>query len=166
MSTITIQVISTAVSKVKSYQQMIVTHISSLGEGKTETKKLLSFVTPEEVWKQLEGAKNGDHFSITREKTEDGKYWNWVGIARSDEMPKEEKKTFVSNTYTQKVEFDKDRQISIVRQSSLKAAVEYMAAFGKGTTFTPAEVIKVAKEFENYVNGIDMIADMVNDIPE
>jgi len=51
--------------------------------------------------------------------------------------------------------FDEKTQNSIIRQSSLKSAVDLL----KEKTQEPADIIKMAKTFEDYVHYGDYISD-------
>lgn len=177
MDKVQIKVVAVEVADIKKYQQMTVTHKTQF--GKTEAKKLLSFVTGKDVWDRLKDSKKDDCFEIGREKTEDGKFWNWVEIAKIAELEEIQSTTKnhaapAGNTYAEKnaldkerFEFEKTKQPLIIRQSCIGYAVAYMAAFNKGTTWTPTQVLEVAIEFEDYVKrgvlgGIDSLS---NDIP-
>ena len=167
MRTVTIQVINVDVEDVpgKDYQKANVTYKTA--EGKVEGRNIMSFVS-ESVWNSITKAQKGDWFDVEQEKDKTGKYWNWVGIHRQDSPPKQEAPVGKVNTFAekneldkQKFEYDKQKQQYIIRQSSLSNAVAYMAAYNKGTAFSPDDVINVARRFEAFVyhDGVDGLVD-------
>lgn len=57
-----------------------------------------------------------------------------------------------------------ERQILIVRQSMVKAAIDFVN--GQQQEVGVSEVLKIAQQFEAYVLSLGSVADMENDIPE
>lgn len=131
-----------------------------LSSGKVDAKKLVSFSADKGVWETLAKAAKGDTFSVDTEKDEKG-YWQWVGIHRQDGAPKA---TVVPTKPTYETPDERaQKQVYIVRQSSVASAVELLKDHGKQPN--PDEVIKVARQFEAYVFGKG-IADLTDDVPE
>lgn len=120
----------------------------------------------------------GESFIMVKEK--EGEYWNVksivTGVAELQKTTGEVSKgTGVSSkgfsspksTYETPEERAK-KQVYIVRQSSLSAAINLLAANG-GKKNSVEEVIQTAKQFESYVfdtgsNGVDAIIQMEDDI--
>ena len=129
----------------KPYSFLEVTY-KEFFQGKPTTKgyKALKFNTPEEVWDALSSAKNGDNLNITMEKNEKG-YFQWLEVSEQTEA--QEKTPAMPKAQEYKEQEDR-RQTMIVRQSSLKAAVDYVIADGELTTDT---VLAVAEQFEAWV---------------
>jgi hypothetical protein len=126
-------------------------------EGKLESKALMGFATPKEVWEKVTTAKKGDCFSIDREKDPSGKYWNWIGVSRQ-ETPVSTAgpaKAPAKPTY-ETPEERAQKQVYIIRQSSITNAVNLL-----GSGASVEEVLTTADRFVNYVmqNGIEFLAD-------
>lgn len=107
--------------------------------------------------------KPGDNISITKEK--EGEYWNVKAIAKTergfttdkvDVVAALQPKASPKSTY-ETPEERANRQVLIVRQSSVSSAVALLASNG-GKKNTAAEAIAVAKEFEAYVFGLDPVS--------
>lgn len=167
----------------KKYKQMTVTHQED-GKDKPEGKKIFDFATPKEVWDTLLAAKPGDRFQIDRQKDEkEGKYWEWKAIrpassgASSASAPAQSTVSVSNNlanpaggATTTRVgswetpEERAQKQIYIVRQSTINAAIEYFKSIGS-TTHTERNVLQTARDFEDYVFG-NGVAGLTDDIPE
>ncbi|MPM94434.1 hypothetical protein SDC9_141580 [bioreactor metagenome] len=179
MSNIDIQVLYTqekqGTSKTgKTYQILEVTFKNLTMGGKAESKQLFDFVVDKSMWKTLVESKPGDTFTIEREKDKrEGKYWDWVGIARQDNPPADSPApAFIVNKTAPRSNYEtpEERAIKqryIIRQSCLNVAVQI-------TPGSPPEaVVKMAKEFEDYVlSPFDTptpaaisVGDMSDDIP-
>ena len=126
-------------------------------QGKTEGKKVMSFVN-QKVFDTLKQAKSGDVFDIKSEKDANN-YWQWVEMTPGEinvytvTIPASLPRTSGGNpspksTYETPEERAK-KQVYIVRQSSISAAVE----FSKNVKALKSaeEVIATAKLFEEYV---------------
>jgi hypothetical protein len=138
-------------------------------DGKTEGKKIMSFGNSKPAFETLKNAKTGDVLTITSEKNETSGYWDWLNAsaggapAAASYTPSASPKS----TYETAEERAK-KQVYIVRQSSISAAVDLLKTDKK----TPEvnEVLAVAKQFEAYVfdtatpQTLD-IAEMQDDIP-
>jgi hypothetical protein len=165
MSSINIQVIDVSIVEKASatgntYNAMNVAY-TNLDSGKVESKSLFAFSAPKDVWSTLETAGKGTIFSVDREKDKkQGKYWEWVGIHRQDAPPPRKEGTTPTRPAYETPEERAGRQVSIVRQSCLKSAVELM----REHTSDPSIVINISKQFEAYVNGTS-VADITDDIP-
>ena len=139
-------------------------------DGKVTAKKLLSFNHPD-VFKAFVDAKQGSVFTVESQKKDKG-YWDWIsasiGGAVSKATPTSSGNASPKSTY-ETAEERANRQVLIVRQSSLSNAVEFL---GLNTKKVPSvqEVVEVATFFENYVFGktsspsADVMEDLESDI--
>lgn len=152
----------------RSYQSMEVTYKND--SGQVQSKKLMSFSNPD-VFKQAKEWKKGDVVDVNTQKDDNG-YWQWVSIgldaiaqaSTSSSSPKATTRVTGSNYETK--EERAQRQVMIVRQSSISSAITALTAEGKRPSV--AEILGMAKEFENFVmdnNSSDSVADMEDDIP-
>ena len=150
------------------YMQLDVAYKNKSFQDKLEGKKIMDFAN-KEVYKKLKAAQFGDVFEVTREKTPDGKFWNWVSLSSGagsvgeapsvastgSTPPMSGANSLKTGTVTPKSNYETAeeraaRQVLIVRQSSISSAVELAVA---NKVKDPQEVIKIAKEFEAYVFG-------------
>jgi hypothetical protein len=148
LSNINIEVVDVVIENKGKYDKMSVTHKTTDYQGKlkVDAKALMSFATPIPVWEAFKAAAKGEVYTIERQKTDDGKYWNWVAVHRQDGdvvssnpvSPAPAGKA----TFTER---DDVRQRLIVRQSSLAQAV----AFDTGAELEA--VLETAEKFCNWV---------------
>jgi hypothetical protein len=127
----------------------------------------MSFSNPT-VFNHIRDLTKGDALNVTTEKDANG-YWQWTGIG-GDNTVTETKQAApatggrVTGSNYETKEERAQRQVYIIRQSSLSTAVELL---GQGKSVD--EVIATAKQFENYVfsksTGIDAINELEDDIP-
>lgn len=138
------------------YTQAVVTYMD---KGEEKKRNVVSFGDSSDAYHELKNAKDGDTFNIELKK--DGKYWNWVGAARTAGENKAENtegspaKAAVS--YGRDFETAAERaakQVYIVRQSSITASLHWME-LNKVETPSVDQVIDVAKAFEAYVFSKD-----------
>lgn len=101
----------------------------------------------------LETAQSGSKVVLTKEKNEQG-YWNVTEIKVGNVVPifnsSEQSSSSSNNSTNNKNTFynqDADRQLLIVKQSSLKAAVDY----GSSINLNYEEILKVAEKFTKWV---------------
>lgn len=166
MSNMTIEVVNVSVSTVPtakgSYQVADVAYKNKSFQDKLEGKKVMSF-SNKEVFTTLSNSKFGDVFDVSRVKNDKG-FWDWVALGTGNPVPASTP-SGATPTYTAPVkgnvtpksnyetsEERAARQILIVRQSSISSAVDLAVA---NKIKDPQEVIKIAKEFEEYVFGVD-----------
>jgi hypothetical protein len=129
------------------YNQAVVTY---LDKGEEKTRNVVSFGDSKEAFDELKNAKEGDTFNIDLRK--DGKYWNWVGANRTKDGGGVKVTGGGTQTYNRDFESKEERskkQVYIVRQSSISAALEWWKVTGEKPTVD--DVITVAKSFESYV---------------
>jgi hypothetical protein len=136
----------------RSYQSMEVTYKDE--QSQTKTKKLMSFSNPS-VFTHIKERSKGDVVNVVTTKDDNG-YWQWTAIG-SDTQAQDSgskpaaagvNKTTGSNYETK--EERAARQVFIVRQSSISAAVSALTV-GAKTVPTSDSIIALAKEFEAYV---------------
>ena len=153
---IQIQFIAVQVEDKGKYKQAEVTY-KDIGQNKTTSKKLMSFNNPI-VYKTLVDAKNGELYIIDMQKNDKG-YWDWISVksATGVDTTNTNSDTSAGKTHAsprsnyETPEERAQRQVYIVRQSSLSNAIELLKTDKK--TPTVDEVIGVAKQFEAYVFG-------------
>lgn len=132
------------------YNQLTVDY-TDVGSGKDHTYKLMSFVN-KDAYLLLKSAKVGDVFDVVTNKNDKG-YWTWESVSAVGTKPKANPSP--RSTY-ETPEERAQKQIYIVRQSSLTSAIAMLAAANdKKTAINPDTVIYVAKKFEQYVFGLD-----------
>lgn len=141
-----------------SYQQLEVTYKNLSYQGKVESKKLMSFGANAGAFKVLAEAATGSQWEVTVVKNAQG-YNDWTAVAPSSQAPAgapspqtgAQARTQPGQTRStyETPEERAQRQILIVRQSSLSAAIATLSVGAKSVK--PDEAIAVAKQYENYV---------------
>lgn len=137
-----------------SYIQLDVAY-KRLDNGKVEGKKIMSF-TNKAVFSALQSATTGSQFTITSEKNENSGYWDWLSVesvsnaTESPQAASSQAKAYASpkSTYETPEERAK-RQVLIVRQSSLSAAIDSLKTDKKA--LDPTEVLALANSYVNWV---------------
>lgn len=155
-----IQIIATSVETKPtakgSYQQLEVTYKNLSFQGKVESKKIMSFGTNAGAFKTLSQASPGAVFEVEVVKNAQG-YNDWPNVtaAAAGAAPSPAKGATPSSqpgqtrsTY-ETPEERAQRQVYIIRQSSISNAISTLAVGSKGVK--PEEVLAVAKQYENYV---------------
>lgn len=163
---IQIQILSTSIetkpTQKGSYQQLEVAYKDLSNGGKVASKKIMSF-SNKKVFDTLSIAKAAATFDIAMEKNDKG-YWDWKEVTRIDasaivSVPVaaiEGSTTKQGNTNTttrggwETPEERAKKQVYIVRQSSISAAISALTATGKVVP-KPEEVIEYARQLEAYV---------------
>ncbi len=162
---IQIQFINANVEDKGKYKQAEIAY-KDLAKGQVSSKKLMSFSNPL-VYKTLVDAKNGEVYTIDMEKNDKG-YWDWIKAATStsvdtaNAVPPSKANASPKSTYETPEERAK-KQVYIVRQSSISAAIDTLKTDKKNPTV--AEVISVAKQYEDYVFGLDTGITPLADLP-
>lgn len=165
-----IQILSVTIEKVPtakgSYEKAAVAYKDD--KGKVTGKNIVSFVYPK-VWGTISQAQAGERYDVTNEKVGDN--WNWTSITKLGEgevasTPAPKAGTPVKSTY-ETPEERAQKQIYIVRQSSIANAIEYAGKVKavKGVD----ELLDLAKKFENYVfdkGELPPLAEVEDDFPE
>jgi len=135
----------------------------------------MSFVN-KDLFDTLSKASNGSNFTITSEKNEESGYWDWVAIkASAGEDPTNAiptsagtGKSFASPKSTYETAEERAaRQVLIVRQSSLTAAIATVKTDKKEVDAD--QVMAIAQLYCDWVfqKNTEMpdFSDMANDIP-
>lgn len=130
-----------------TYEGWRLTYKTDDGEINKVEKAVTNFKYQPSLKAALESLAKGDDFTMELEK--DGDFWNVTSLAKGANIPTPTPKDASPSRYkTDRTESDAARQVSIVRQSSLKAAVD---AIGPGSS--ASKYIEMAKTFEDFVNG-------------
>lgn len=141
------------------YRQLTVGY-TDLNSGKDFSYKLMSFLN-KDGYTLLKEAKKGDKFHVVCNKNDKG-YWQWDEVYKHGEQAKASKTTISPRSTYETPEERAQKQVYIVRQSSLTNAIAMLQAAGdKKTPINPDTVIYVAKKFEDYVFGINANDDFV-----
>ena len=156
-----IQIIATSVEtkptqKGTSYQLLEVTYKNLTYQGKVESKKLMSFGANASAFKALANAQAGQLYDVTVVKNDKG-YNDWTAIAastgESSAAPAATKAggaaTSAGRSTYETPEERAQRQVYIIRQSSISSAIATLAVGAK--SLKPEDVLAVAKQYENYV---------------
>jgi hypothetical protein len=132
--------------------------------GKLASRKMFSFVA-KEVYPVFAKASSGEYFEVTEEKNAKG-YNDFtsaksVGMVAPDSgeapaaatagSPNKSYTAVSSSTYSTKEERDQT-QVYIVRQSSIKHAIDTITLLG-GKKITQDEILGLARRYENFVFG-------------
>lgn len=183
MSDLKIKVVAVEVGSAKSkagkdYEFVEVTYKNLSFDGKVESKKHNQY-GDKTVFATLKDAQPGAEFTIERKKDDAG-YWQWIGITSGSGASSSSSSSGTSSvskgatpapksTYETPEERAK-KQVYIVRQSSVTAALNFME-LTKQNKASVSDVVDVAKIFEAYVFGINLdsepapLPDLDDDIP-
>lgn len=149
-----INVINVETNKVpgKSWNQIDVAYKDSKGELKG--KKLMSFAVKEGL-PILTSAKQGDVLDIT--VVQENNFWNWTKVAKAEAGAQAAAPASTSkgsySVPSRDFETAAERaikQVYIVRQSSITAAINYYSNL-KNQDASVSDILKLAKHFENFV---------------
>jgi len=162
-----------------SYQTADVAYKNNSFQGKVEGKKVMSFGATKDSFATLAQAQPGQTYEVTIVKNDKG-YNDWVSMAQAapgaaspvatPQAGVAGKPAAASPRSTYETPEERaQRQVLIVRQSSLSSAVALLTT-GAKTAPSAQAVVDVAKEFEAYVFGVPAaatdsgsIADMQSD---
>ena len=140
--------------------------------GKTEGKKVISFAQ-KETFAILSKAIGGQSYTIESVKNETTGYWDWVNaeLTTGESQPVAANKSPAGNatpksTY-ETAEERATRQVLIVRQSSLTAAINTLKTTKE---LDPFKVIELATLYNDWVFQKDIpnpdFSDMEDDVPQ
>jgi len=144
-----------------SYQELEVVYKNLTFQGKVESKKIMSFGAGAPSFTALSTASGGSTWDVTVVKNDKG-YNDWTACVPSngaaDAPAASTGGSFSKPNATPRSTYETpeeraQRQVLIVRQSSLSNAVSTLAVGAKSAP-KPAEVIAVAQAYEAYVFGI------------
>jgi len=159
-----------------SYQTADVAYKNNSFQGKVEGKKVMSFGATKDSFSTLALAQPGESYEVTIVKNDKG-YNDWVSMAKAEaganspavSAPAGGKAPAATPRSTYETPEERaQRQVLIVRQSSLSAAVNLLLA-GAKTPPSVENVLAIAKQFEDYVFGKQApgpISEMENDFPQ
>jgi len=140
-----------------SYQVAVVAYKNE--QNKIEGRNVMSFGDSAEAFKVLSQATSGEVYDVTAVKKpgKDGKeYWNWTAATRSTGGGNATPQRATSGTATpgrsnyETPEERAQRQVYIIRQSSLSTAVAALSAGAKSAP-KAEDILSLAKQFEDYV---------------
>lgn len=159
-----------------SYQTADVAYKNNSFQGKVEGKKVMSFGATKDSFSTLALAQPGESYEVTIVKNDKG-YNDWVSMAKAEagasspavSAPAGGKAPAATPRSTYETPEERaQRQVLIVRQSSLSAAVNLLLA-GAKTPPLVENVLAIAKQFEDYVFGkqaLGPISEMENNFPQ
>lgn len=136
---------------VKKYFTMEVNYKDE--NGRVAGKKLMSFTFPQ-VFNTAKTLQSGDVVEVTTVKNDNG-YWDWTEMRKVGEGEAPSKtQTFTqgANDRYETKEERNQRQVMIIRQSSLSNAINTLSVGAKIPPKTE-DIIDLAKQFESYVCG-------------
>lgn len=153
----------------KTYKALTVVYKGD--SGKIETKTLLPFGGNERSAKILSEADVGSVWEVVAEKNASG-YWDWTSVSPSNgssgatvsSAPAAARREEASNRFETAEERAK-KQVYIVRQSSISAAVATLTA-GVKSPPDPKLVIETAKLYEAYVFDTSLGEEVVASPPK
>ena len=161
-----------------SYQTADVAYKNNSFQGKVEGKKVMSFGATKDSFSTLALAQPGESYEVTIVKNDKG-YNDWVSMAKAEagasipavSAPAGGKAPAATPRSTYETPEERaQRQVLIVRQSSLSSAIAMLQAAGdKKTAINVDTAILVAKQFEDYVFGkqaLGPISEMSDDFPQ
>jgi hypothetical protein len=146
-----------------SYQTADVAYKNNSFQGKVEGKKVMSFGATKNAFTSLSTATPGQTYEVEIVKNDKG-YNDWInlapavaGAASPVATPAAGKASSPAASPRSTYETPEERaqrQVMIVRQSSLSTAVASLAVGGK-SALKPIDVVNTAKQFEAYVLGTE-----------
>jgi hypothetical protein len=156
----------------KPYQLAEVAFKNNTYGGKVEGKKVTSY---SKAWAQVAEAQPGEIYTVETEKN--GEFVEWVSLTKSTPLaptttvvtnvpkaPYAQATPTPRNTYETPEERAK-KQVYIVRQSSIASAISSLSV-GAKTALKSADVLALAKSFEDYVFGQEQFEDVPDFNPE
>lgn len=168
-----ITILNNTVTDKGKYKELDVAYKDS--EGKTQGKKIMSF-SQVDTFNTLSKAAAGESYEVKPVKNDKG-YWDWTETKKinGSTITPTEKVLSTGNPVRSTYETPEERfqkQIYIVRQSSISNALEFLSKGGV-KKFEVSDVLDVATQFEEYVFGKKQVkasttgglAEMDDDIP-
>ena len=155
-----IEIIKVEIVNKGKYREAQVTYKGP--EGKPESKKIRSFVN-KDVFKAISDSQTGDLFDVKLEKNDKG-YWEWTEIVGEGKNLEPTSSSFPKAASTARSTYETPeerakRQVYIVRQSSVSAAIELAKLNGVAAPVTEADVIASARVFEAYVFDVGVVVE-------
>lgn len=142
-----------------AYERLNIIYKNLTFGGKVDSKPVMPFGSSTAVHKVLRGAQTGQTYTITRTKGDKG-YWDWTEAVEGAEVMQKPQAASANSKpaaagYTRDFETREERQqrqVLIVRQSSLSAAVNTLTAGAKAPP-APEAVLALAEQYNAYVFG-------------
>lgn len=174
ISVINVEKTTKTSSNGKPYVQLELAY-KDLAQGKVASKKIMPFGATASVHKTLSDASNGNVFTVKSIKNETSGYWDWVEVKQGSpgaEMTNTKATATPKSTYETPEERAK-KQVYIVKQSSLSAAIQLLSV-GAKTPPDAAAVLSTAQKFTDWVfaNGFeqapapDLFDGSMDDLPQ
>lgn len=168
----------------KGSYQMIEVSFKNLDSGKVEAKKLMSFAKGTlGAYKALSNAAPGNTFEVTAEKNAETGYWDWINAVQdapgsvpavTSGVKPSAGTTAPKSTYETAEERAK-KQVYIVKQSSISAAIAILSVNAGKDKIQVEAVLELAQTLTDFVFGtsaagpkvekFNNLDDMDNDIP-
>lgn len=135
--------------------------------GKTQVKKFLSF---NPIFNKIKEMEEGEQYEVTMTKNDAG-YWDWVTVEKNNgeqsvSAPDAPKQLTRPSTY-ETAEERAQKQIYIIRQSSLSNSIEYSKSVK--ALKSKEEMFALAEEMVGFVfntkSGVEALIDMEDDVP-
>lgn len=143
-----------------SYQTAEVAYKNNTFQGKVEGKKIMSFGATSASFKTLTTAQSGESYEVSIVKNDKG-YNDWVSMTKAGaEAPAAASQaglstakpsTPVGKSSYETTEERAQRQVFIIKQSSLSAAVSTLSVGAKAVK--PDDVLTLAERYVDYVLG-------------
>lgn len=151
-------------------------------DGQVKGKKVMPFGESKVVFDTLSQAESGELFNVTAVKNNVSGFWDWTAASKSDGAAQAATAVSAARPVSGRVtspdyetaEERARKQVYIVRQSSITAALSLVSMQGRKTGVTPKDITDVAKEFETFVfstgeidkpSVVDTLDTMEDDIP-
>lgn len=157
----------------KPYEQLVVAYKDLDFGGKVASKTVMPFGFQKETFTTLKNAKPTDVYDVEVVKNEAG-YNDWIKATKGTAATVMNVNPSVSSTQTssgqtkggwETPEERAKKQVYIIRQSSLSTAVTALTATGKAVP-NVEEVIKYARQLEDFVFGTTQDLGTIETIPE
>jgi ABC-type phosphate transport system substrate-binding protein len=151
-----INVINVSIEDKGKYQMAEVVYKDDRLE--TKTKKLMSFTNPS-TYATLKNAKNGEAYEITQIKNDKG-FWDWTSATKADAAAAATgAKSFTpTKSSYETTEERARRQVLIVKQSSLSAAIAHLNARADKDEYDISDVKAIAQELADWVLADEQVA--------
>ncbi len=156
----------------KPYVQLELAY-KDLAQNKVASKKIMPFGATAPVHKTLSDAANGNVFTVKSIKNETSGYWDWVEVKQAAPGSETTKATPTPKSTYETPEERAKKQVYIVKQSSLSAAIQLLSV-GAKTPPDAASVLSTAQKFTDWVfsNGLeqsppaDLFDGSMDDLPQ
>lgn len=144
------------------YNKLTVVYTSN---GKNSTKTLMSFTNPA-VFAAMKDAVSGSSWEVDVKKN--GEYWDWVAVKPANAEPAKAAAPTagrVTGSNYETPEERKQRQLYIIRQSSINNAIETLA-HANDSMLSYHHVLEVAQVYVDWVYGTQDLFEQPSDLPE